>query len=262
MIMVFNEENSLKLNNYIAYCQGSIPFIISVPHGGSFKAEEIPDRVDGIHGIDRNTVDIACSLRNKIIKKFNSNQENKKVPSYIISKVHRSKIDFNRKESEAFQEKSNLARKIYHSYHNKIHELISYNLTKFKRSLLIDIHGFEKAKRPKGFRDVELVLGTNNLESMFKDKIPKKDWGKNIRGKIVKMFNDLTIPIAPGHHNRKEYVLTGGYTIQKYGASQIKDSQTIQIEFSDAIRLYDEELREKTLNSLAHLFFKEFILEG
>ncbi len=260
--MVFNEENSLKRNKYIAYCQGSIPLIISVPHGGSYKVEEIPDRVEGIHGIDRNTVDIACSLRNKIIKKFNSNQENKKVPSYIISKVHRSKIDFNRKESEAFQEKSNLARKIYHSYHNKIHELISYNLTKFKRSLLIDIHGFEKAKRPKGFRDVELVLGTNNLESMFKDKVPKHDRGKNFRGKIIKKFNELNIPIAPGLPSRREYVLTGGYIVQNYGASRIENSQAIQIEFSDTIRLYDEELREKTLNSLAHLFFNEFNLEG
>jgi len=57
-------------------------------------------------------------------------------------------------------------------------------------------------------------------------------------------------------------VLTGGYIVQNYGASRIENSQAIQIEFSDTIRLYDEELREKTLNSLAHLFFKEFNFEG
>ncbi|MFX0075736.1 MAG: hypothetical protein ACFE96_09855, partial [Candidatus Hermodarchaeota archaeon] len=143
----------------------------------------------------------------------------------------------------------------------QLHELISYNIKKFKRSLLIDIHGFEKAKRPIGYRDVELVLGTNNLESMFPNKIPKKQWSRNFRGKIIRIFNQLNIPIAPGHHTRKEYVLKGGYIIQNYGASQIKNSQAIQIEFSDNIRMHDSELRKKTLKTLAQLFFEEIIRE-
>ncbi len=252
----------VSIKDYVEYRKGTIPLIFSVPHGGTFKFENIPDRTSGIYGVDKDTVKLAFNLIENINNLFKINSKDIKSPSYIISKVERVKIDFNRKESEAFHVKSNLAREIYQSYHNKIRELISYNLTKFKRSLLIDIHGFDKANRPKGFRDVELVLGTNNLESMFKDKIPKQDRGKNFRGKIVKKFNELNIPIAPGLPSRREYVLKGGYIVQNYGASRIKDSQTMQIEFSDAIRLYDEELREKTLNSLAHLFFNEFNLEG
>jgi len=248
--------------DYFECRKGTIPLIFSVPHGGSTKFDIIPDRINGIHGVDKDTVKLAFDLIENINKIFQLNSDYISTPSYLISKIKRVKIDFNRKESEAFHIKSSLAREIYQSYHNKIHELISYNLNKFKRSLLIDIHGFEKNKRPKGFRDVELVLGTNNLESMFKDKIPKKDWGKNFRGKIVKKFNELNIPIAPGHHNRKEYVLTGGYIIQQYGTSRIKNSQAIQIEFSDTIRLYNDQLREKSLNSLAQLFFEEFNLEG
>jgi len=248
--------------DYFECRKGTIPLIFSVPHGGSTKFDAIPNRINGIHGVDKDTVRLAFDLIENINKIFQLNSDNISTPSYLISKIKRVKIDFNRKESEAFHVKSSLAREIYQSYHNKIHELISYNLNKFKRSLLIDIHGFEKNKRPKGFRDVELVLGTNNLESMFKDKIPKKDWGKNFRGKIVKKFNELNIPIAPGHHNRKEYVLTGGYIIQQYGTSRIKNSQAIQIEFSDTIRLYNDQLREKSLNSLAQLFFEEFNLEG
>jgi len=252
----------VNIKDYFECRKGTIPLIFSVPHGGSTKFDDIPDRINGIHGVDKDTVRLAFDLIENINKIFQLNSDYNSTPSYLISKIKRVKIDFNRKESDAYYSKSSLAREIYQSYHNMIHKLISYNLNKFKRSLLIDIHGFEKAKRPKGFRDVELVLGTNNLESMFKVKIPKKDWGKNFRGKIVKKFNDLSIPIAPGHHNRKEYVLTGGYIIQKYGASRIEDSQAIQIEFSDTIRLYNDQLREKTLNSLAQLFFEEFNLEG
>lgn len=252
----------VNIKDYFECRKGTIPLIFSVPHGGSTKFDEIPDRINGIHGVDKDTVRLAFDLIENINKIFQLNSDYISTPSYLISNIKRVKIDFNRKESEAYYSKSILAREIYQSYHNKIHKLISYNLNKFKRSLLIDIHGFEKAKRPKGFRDVELVLGTNNLESMFKVKIPKKDWSKNFRGKIIKKFNDLTIPIAPGLHNRKEYVLTGGYIIQKYGASRIEDSQAIQIEFSDTIRLNNNEIREKTLNSLAQLFFEELNLGG
>ncbi|MHA1479626.1 MAG: hypothetical protein ACTSPU_15640, partial [Promethearchaeota archaeon] len=113
--MVFEKDNTFKHDIYIEHCQGSIPLIISVPHGGSLMVERIPDRVEGIHGIDRNTVNIACSLRKKISKLFGLNQENTKVPSYIISKVHRIKIDFNRKPSKAFNKESNMAKKLYQS---------------------------------------------------------------------------------------------------------------------------------------------------
>jgi N-formylglutamate amidohydrolase len=243
----------VDIKNCIEYNRGSIPLIISVPHGGTTKCDHIPRRTNGIHGIDKDTIKLARELIEKINNIFKS-----KTPSYIISKIHRAKIDFNRNSSEAFDQESDLAKRIYHFYHNKIEELILHNLETFNRSMLIDIHGFEKDKRPKGFRDVELILGTNNLESLYPISIPKRDWGKNLRGKIVKKFNNLNIAVAPGHHLRREFVLTGGYITTKYGASRIKNSQTIQIEFSDKIRLYDENLRDIVLKSLAQLLYEEF----
>jgi len=243
----------VDIKDCIEYNRGSIPLIISVPHGGTTKCDHIPRRTNGIHGIDKDTIKLACELIEMIKKGFKF-----KTPSYIISKIHRAKIDFNRNSSEAFNQESELAKKIYHFYHNKIEELILYNLETFNRSVLIDIHGFEKDKRPKGFRDVELILGTNNLESLYPNSIPKRDWGKNLRGKIVKEFNNLNIAIAPGHHLRREFVLTGGYITTKYGASKIKNSQTIQIEFSDKIRLHDKELRNIVLSTLTELLYNEF----
>ncbi len=243
----------VDIKDCIEYNRGSIPLIISVPHGGIIMSDNIPRRTNGIHGIDKDTIKLACELIEMIKNIFKF-----KTPSYIISKIHRAKIDFNRNSSEAFDQESELAKKIYHFYHNKIEELILYNLETFNRSMLIDIHGFEKDKRPKGFRDVELILGTNNLESLYPNSIPKRDWGKNLRGKIVKEFNNLNIAIAPGHHLRREFVLTGGYITTKYGASHIKNSQTIQIEFSDKIRLHDKELKNIVLSTLAELLYKEY----
>ena len=249
----------INLNDYIEIQKGTIPLIISVAHGGTLECENIPKRSHGILGTDGRTIEIAKILMERIKVKFKKQNLEKNKPSYVISKVHRSKIDMNRDETEAFNPSSVIAREIYNSYHNKVRESVLDNLKLFYHSLLIDIHGFEKEKRPPGFRDVDIILGTNNLKSFFLEPILRRDWGNNIRGKIIQKFLELEIPIAPGHPKRREYVLTGGYITKKYGASQIPKSQAIQIEFSDKIRIQDQELRELVLDSLADIFVKNLI---
>ena len=69
----------------------------------------------------------------------------------------------------------------------------------------------------------------------------------------------MNIPIAPGRQRREEYVLTGGFTILKHGASQIPKSQAIQIEFSDRIRYKDENLKRIVVSSLAEVLFDEIL---
>jgi len=251
----------ISLNKYITFNQGNIPLILSVPHGGGLKDHVIPDRINGIFGIDLKTIELAYEFIEYIENYSNKICNSIKTPSYLISLIHRMKIDFNRDELNGFNQKSNLAKKIFSFYHQKITEFISFNLKTYNSSLLIDIHGFEKNKRPEGYRDVDLVLGSNNLGSIYTSPIPKKLFGKSIRGKIIKAFNKRGLLIAPGHHLRKEYVLTGGYITTKYGASKIPNSQSIQIEFSDKIRLYDHSLRKIVLETLTQIVFDEYILK-
>ncbi|MFW9881924.1 MAG: hypothetical protein ACFFG0_53350 [Candidatus Thorarchaeota archaeon] len=247
----------LDLSDYIEFYKGNIPLILSVPHGGTLECENIPKRSSGILGIDGKTIEIVKELIVLVQIIFKHHNSLLKTPSYVISNVRRSKIDLNREESEAYLQGSDIAKQIYNFYHKKIKEFVFDNLKVYRRSLLIDLHGFEKANRPPGFRDVDIVLGTNNLESFYSKKIPKKDWGKNIRGIIVKKFLELNIPIAPSHPKRGEYVLTGGYITKKYGASQIPKSQALQIEFSDRIRIQNEELKKMVLNAIAKILFDD-----
>jgi N-formylglutamate amidohydrolase len=248
-----------NIKDYIEYKNGTIPLVISVPHGGMLECKTIPERLTGVLGIDKNTIE----LTRDIIKCFELIAEKcnitGKKPSYIISHVRRNKIDLNRSNNEAYVLKSELGREIYQFYHDKLKEIIFNNLRIFQRSLLIDIHGFESHKRPQGYRDVDLILGTNNLQSLFSTPIPKKDWNKNIRGKIINKFLDLNIPIAPGRQRRDEYVLKGGFTTLMYGASQIPNSQAIQIELSDRIRYQDKNLKRTVISSLAEVLFDEIL---
>lgn len=247
----------LDITEYVEFQKGNIPLIISVPHGGTSKYGNIPRRTQGILGVDGETIYIAKKLIELLEVKFNEFGSKSKTPSYSISKVPRSKIDLNRSEPEAFVQNSQTAKEIYNFYHSKIKQFILENIQLFGDSLLIDIHGFEKKDRPPGFRDVDLIIGTNNLESLYSKPPPKTEWGKNIRGKIIRKFIDLEIPIAPGHPKRKEYALTGGLITKQYGASIIPKSRTIQIEISDRIRIHDTKLRSLVLNNLVDILYEE-----
>lgn len=238
---------------FIEIKRGSIPIIFTVPHGGTLETKIIPKRTAGILGVDKATIELAREFISYLKQESLIRKNIIKSPSYIISLIKRSKIDLNRSETEAYHKNSEIAGEIYQYFHEKVNEFISENLKKFKYSLLIDIHGFEKHKRPPGFRDVEIVLGTDNLASLFSNPIPENDWESNIRGKIINNINKLGIAIAPSHPRRKEYILTGGFIVRQFGASKISNSQSMQIEFSDRIRIYDDELRKKVLKALAEV---------
>ena len=228
--------------NYISSEIGNIPLILSVPHGGQHKFDDtLPERKSGIKGTDKNTIGMALSLKEAI----------KPNPSIIFSNIHRSKIDFNRPPEDAYEPNSILPKEIYAHYHEYISQFINYNLENWNVSYLLDIHGFEKSERPSGFMDVEIVIGTKNLQTIF-PKTPSQDEKlHNIRNLIVEEFHNNDILVAPVWPRQKEYVLTGGYIVQKYGAQIIKDSKSLQIEFSDEIRYKNKILREKVINILA-----------
>lgn len=247
-----------NLYQYIQYKQGTIPLILSVPHGGELKCEEIPTRTNGIRGIDKNTIFLAQDLIYHIQNIYSRRMVNKETPSYIFCNITRSNIDLNRPLENAFNQNSILAKKIYFTYHNCLKNYIAHNIDIFNKSLLLDIHGFETKSRPPGYRDVDVVLGTDNLKSLFEKPIKKRDWGDNIRGEIIKKFIELGISIAPGHPRRREYVLSGGYITKIYGASQIKHSKTIQMEFSDRVRNHNRNLKNLILKSLTEILFKYF----
>jgi N-formylglutamate amidohydrolase len=248
----------MNLEKYIKFEKGTIPLIFSVPHGGTLECENIPKRLNGILGIDKNTIELTQKLI-YYIKKISEKKISKEInPSYIISNVPRNKIDLNREENKAFFQNSLLAQKVYQFYHEKIKEIILQNIKSFNHSLLIDIHGFESNKRPTGFRDVDLILGTNNLGTLFSKPIPKKLWGNTFRGKIIKRFLELNVPIAPGHPRRREYILKGGYITQAYGPSKISKSKTMQIELSDRIRILDKRLKKTIVQTLAEIIVEEF----
>ncbi|TXT62658.1 MAG: hypothetical protein BAJALOKI1v1_880007 [Promethearchaeota archaeon] len=245
------------LEKYILFQKGTLPLIVSIPHGGTVKLEDIPRRENGVTGIDKGTIELGKDLITNLEQKIHKKQGITEHIYYIISKIHRSRIDLNRPAKEAYHPEAILGCKLYHLYHNKLQEYVVESIKIYGTALLLDIHGFESYKRPKGFRDVDIILGTNNLRSLFDYPIRKKDWNKNIRGRLIKNLLKLEIPIAPARSRREEYVLKGGYITQKYGAAEIKNSKSLQVEFSERIRIKNKDMRNKVLKIFIKVLYKE-----
>src|SRR5262245_42335185 len=53
-------------NRYIEYLAGDLPFILSAPHGGRDRPEEIPDREQGTFAFDTNTQELARTITDEL----------------------------------------------------------------------------------------------------------------------------------------------------------------------------------------------------
>ena len=83
-------------NNYIEYQVGTLPLVISVPHGGSLDPSSIPNRTcnDPVYATDEFTIETALQIKNKLFELTGC------YPHLIISHLKRSKLDPNRNLAE------------------------------------------------------------------------------------------------------------------------------------------------------------------
>src|SRR5262245_4756765 len=82
-------------NRYIEYLAGDLPFILSAPHGGRERPEEIPDREQGTFAFDTNTQELSRAIAEELHTRTGH------WPHIIICRIHRRKLDCNREIAEA-----------------------------------------------------------------------------------------------------------------------------------------------------------------
>ncbi len=232
-------ENILKRMFEIGI--GNVPIILSCPHGGYKKPNFIPNIEKGVQLSDRYTL----FLTKRII--YVLKLENIKL-SYIISKIHRSKVDFNRPPgtSVAFAQNSDEAREIHYYFHEKIKDLVKESLKLHGKCLFIDFHGFTKPY--DDYKDI--IFGNIFSNTLFiKNEIEidgyQKYWG--LSEFVNEFINHFTVDDGLGVNNIN-IGYSGGYiTHQFYRKTKVN---AIQIEVADNIR--------KNLE-LTNIFIDDFI---
>lgn len=223
----------MDFNKYFEIKKGKSPIILSCPHGGFLKPPAIKDKVKGDNIADRGTY-LYCKRILYLLSARN-------IEIYsIISKIHRSKVDFNRPSlgNEAFHQdelSSKLAKKIHSSYHHSFMELVKSVLSKYEKCLFIDLHGFTKPH--DDYPDIIIgnlfgntlnitLEGSKNNRNEY-----EKYWGySHIIQELSKHFkldNGLKV-------NKYNLPYSGGYiTYQFYKKENIN---AFQLEISDKIR--------------------------
>jgi hypothetical protein len=121
-------------NGYTEYRPGTLPIIISAPHGGDLVPGEIPDRTYGTTVTDANTLPLAEAVSDAFFDALGER------PHLILSHLRRTKLDPNREIVEAAQE-SRPAELAWTEYHGFIDAASDSVESIHGSGLYVDLHG-------------------------------------------------------------------------------------------------------------------------
>jgi len=219
----------MKLSKYFEIGKGTIPVILSCPHGGFKKPKSIPNKTLGVQNPDRNTYFIAkqiiWALKNQDINIY-----------YILNKIHRSKVDLNRppRSSLAFNKSSLEAKNIHQLFHDQLLNFSQECVQKYDKALIIDFHGFTKPYNE--YPDVIFgnVFG-KTLKILEDPQVEdcNKYWGcSQLYNEIAQIFtlddglalSDINIAYSGG------YITHRFYNVPKVNAIQLEVAKFIRME--------------------------------
>ena len=243
------ENNRVVLfgkNQYSEYRSGTLPIIITVPHGGYLKPNAMPDRqcTDCIYAMDANTQELARSLDSLL--KIRTGRS----PHLIISKLHRIKLDPNRDVADAADGNA-AAAAAWSEYHQWIEDAKKSLLKQHSAGLLIDLHGHSHAIQrlelgylleSSDLRQTPEILNAQSnkkefsLKNLFLKNKDKTTLDNLLRG--AHSFGTLThqqgYPAVPSQQipapKIGEDYFSGGYTILRHGSSAGGRIDAIQVE--------------------------------
>lgn len=139
---VFAEESQAPVESK----SGTLPIILTVPHGGDLKPASILSRRYGVTAKDSNTVELSLMLAEELEQLCGGR------PSIVICRLHRSKVDCNRELAEAAQGDV-LATTAWKAFHQAAEDHENEVTRKHGRGLVLDIHGHrhEEARVELGY---------------------------------------------------------------------------------------------------------------
>lgn len=225
--------------------RGTMPIILTAPHGGSESPPNVQERsqkngCDLKIKKDKKTDIITEGVAQRILQLTGLS------PYVVQAKFHRKFIDANRELKCAFTDSN--AKGFFDEYHNRIAKYVSQILEENdNRGFLFDLHGVNTENLASDKPKADIYLGTNNggtLQPSFKREDLFKTHG--LHG-LLKASEHQTstggantvfkYTIYPKNESETEEFLDGGFTVinsVKFGIN------CIQIELADTIRDNDE----------------------
>lgn len=180
---------------WTAYLQGTMPLVISVPHGGTVNLSEIADRSceGAVTVTDSYTKELAVEIADHL-QKFNGQS-----PYLIICNLIRKDIDQNRDKPEATCGDSRMDAP-WESFHAQIDEAINEAIAQFGFCIYIDLHGHG---HPEQRLELGYMLSDKELKEIYQTKQnPAKQHSLSnylkASSDTVKLYDLLFGPLAFG----------------------------------------------------------------
>lgn len=221
-----------KLEPLITVQKGTLPIILSSPHGGRTPIPDTPPRKgDGIQRFvvvrDDNTTELTEKLADAIEKQLGGR------PYVVIARFERKFADPNRAAAEAYEHPN--ARVHYDAYHEAMKSAVAEVKQNWGRGLLLDIHG--QAVTPdaiyRGTRDGRSVAELVKREGDAAIVGPRSLFG------LFAAAGYATLPLQEATGIGKETRFNGGYITDTYGSHQGTSIDAIQLEFGGTLRHKD-----------------------
>lgn len=131
------QEIIFGTDNYVEYQVGTLPFVISVGHGGNLEPASIPNRTcnNPVFAVDANTIETALAIKNDLFVKTGC------YPHLIILHLKRNKLDPNRNLADGAC--GNIqAVTAWNEFHNFITAAQNTaNLQYNSKTFFVDLHG-------------------------------------------------------------------------------------------------------------------------
>lgn len=236
--------------NLVSHHRGTLPVILSCPHGGSRQPEGVLDERDESNTAcrpvkklsDLNTREITTGVAQRLLDIFGE------APYVVIAEFHRKYIDANREAACAYDVCA--ARQYYDEYHNTLRNFVNgIRAETGGVGLLFDIHGTLVIEGDPA----DLYLGTDNRKTVARllEFDPQALWRRrSLRGFLGPEAAGYVIsPRLPDIPENRE--VDGGHTVRTYGSSNPDGVDAIQLEIAAPIR-NDRDKRTVFIENLAY----------
>lgn len=221
---------------------GTLPVILTVPHGGDLKPESLLSRRYGVTAQDAHTVELSLMISEELEARYGGR------PHLVICLLHRSKVDCNRGLEEAAQGDPRAAA-AWTQFHDAAEAMEKQVTQKYGTGLTLDIHGHrhEEARVELGYLITGSKLNTTDQALDQDGKLPKMTSIRDLDKRSPQSFAGLVrgpkslgallenqefpaIP-SPAHPSPgKSVYFSGAYDITAHGSRDEGTISAIQIE--------------------------------
>lgn len=212
---------------------GNCGLVITVPHDGDIRISEAPTRCEtqrwaqegGPDPRDEGTMAFALCCRDALMALGFQ-------PTLVWFTIHRSHVDVNR--SPRYEPYATGFHEPYEQFHQALDGEIASVVARFKRSLLLDVHGYITSPGPEEY---DIVLGTNQHQTCPRGTDVTFATALHACENAA-LGRSYRVVFSPDHEKHVTSRYRGGWIVRRtsnrWGAFGL---ESIQIELSKEVRL-------------------------